>query len=78
MKKIINDPNNVVAETLKGLEYANDKLVYVEELEVIAKKETYQGEVQDTNQLTQDTLEKECLMQQLQEMYFHLQALIEL
>ncbi len=39
MKKIINDPNNVVAETLKGLEYANDKLVYVEELEVIAKKE---------------------------------------
>ena len=32
MKKIINDPNNVVAETLKGLEYANDKLVYVEEL----------------------------------------------
>ena len=39
MKKIINDPNNVVAETLKGLEYANDKLVYVEELEVIAKGE---------------------------------------
>lgn len=39
MKKIINDPNNVVAETLEGLALANPDLVYVPELEVIARKE---------------------------------------
>lgn len=39
MKKIINDPNNVVAETLEGLAFANPDVVYVPELEVIARKE---------------------------------------
>lgn len=39
MKKIINDPNNVVAETLEGLALANPDVVYVPELEVIARKE---------------------------------------
>lgn len=38
MKKIINDPQNVVSESLIGLEYANENLVYIEELEVIAKR----------------------------------------
>lgn len=39
MKKIINDPNNVVAEALEGIALAHPELVYVPELEVIAKKE---------------------------------------
>jgi len=39
MKKIINDPNNVVAETLEGLALSNPDLIYVPELEVIARKE---------------------------------------
>lgn len=39
MKKIINDPNNVVAETLEGLALANPDVIYVPELEVIARKE---------------------------------------
>ncbi|NLY45136.1 MAG: dihydroxyacetone kinase subunit DhaK [Tissierella sp.] len=39
MKKIINDPNNVVAETLEGLALSNPDIVYVPELEVIARKE---------------------------------------
>lgn len=39
MKKIINDPNNVVAETLEGLVLSNPDIVYVPELEVIARKE---------------------------------------
>lgn len=39
MKKIINDPNNVVPETLEGLVLANPNLIYIPELEVIAKKE---------------------------------------
>lgn len=39
MKKIINDPNNVVAEALEGLALANPDVVYVPEVEVIARKE---------------------------------------
>lgn len=39
MKKIINDPNNVVAEALEGIALANPDVIYVPELEVIARKE---------------------------------------
>lgn len=38
MKKIINDPNNVVPDTLKGLAYSNPSLVYSEGFEVISRK----------------------------------------
>jgi len=38
MKKIINDPNNVVSECLQGLALQNPDLVYVPGLEVIARK----------------------------------------
>lgn len=39
MKKIINNPNEVVSETLIGLALSNPDLIYVPELEVIARKE---------------------------------------
>jgi phosphoenolpyruvate---glycerone phosphotransferase subunit DhaK len=39
MKKIINNPNQVVTEMLQGLVKANPQLVYFEDLEVIAKKQ---------------------------------------
>lgn len=39
MKKIINDPGLVVSEALMGLALANPDVVYVPELEVIARKE---------------------------------------
>lgn len=39
MKKIINNPNNVVSETLEGLALANPDVIYVPELEIIARKE---------------------------------------
>ncbi len=39
MKKIINDPNNVVEEMLQGIEIANPNIVYDREGVVIARKE---------------------------------------
>ena len=39
MKKIINDPNNVVTEMLQGLAKASPELEYFKGFEVIAKKE---------------------------------------
>lgn len=39
MKKIINNPNEVVSETLIGLAMSNPDVEYVPELEVIAKKQ---------------------------------------
>ncbi len=39
MKKIINDPNNVVPETLEGIALSNPDVIYIPELEVIARKE---------------------------------------
>ena len=38
MKKIINDPKNVVSEMLKGLEKSCDYISYIPELEVIHRK----------------------------------------
>ncbi len=46
MKKIINDPNQVVTEMLSGLSKANPKVVYLGEgVEVIARKEKTPGKV---------------------------------
>lgn len=39
MKKIINEPTQVVSELLKGMELAHPELVYTENLEVIARRE---------------------------------------
>lgn len=39
MKKIINEPNNVVTEMLQGFVKANPQLVYFDGAEVVAKKE---------------------------------------
>lgn len=39
MKKIINDTKNVVGESLQGLVLANPSLMYIPELEVVARKE---------------------------------------
>lgn len=39
MKKIINQPNNVVSELLKGMVMAHPELKYTENLEVISRKE---------------------------------------
>lgn len=39
MKKIINEPTQVVSELLKGMELAHPELVYTEKLEVIARRE---------------------------------------
>lgn len=38
MKKIINEPTQVVSELLKGMELAHPELVYTEKLEVIARR----------------------------------------
>lgn len=46
MKKIINDPNQVVSEMLMGLAKANPNVVYAGEgVEVISRKEKKQGKV---------------------------------
>ncbi len=45
MKKIINDPQNVVSETLQGMSLAYPALQYVEGLEVICRKEKQTGKV---------------------------------
>ncbi|MGI6402751.1 MAG: dihydroxyacetone kinase subunit DhaK [Oscillospiraceae bacterium] len=45
MKKLINHPNDVVSEMLKGLAKSNPKLVYTPDLEVISRKEKKQGKV---------------------------------
>ena len=46
MKKIINNPNNVVSEMLQGLARANPAVVYLGEgVEVIARREKKQGKV---------------------------------
>ena len=39
MKKIINKPEHVVSELLKGMELSHPELVYTEKLEVIARRE---------------------------------------
>jgi len=46
MKKLINSPNDVVSEMLKGLARANPKVEYLgADVEVIARKEKKQGKV---------------------------------
>lgn len=45
MKKIINDPNAVVSECLRGIELAHPELKYTPELEVISRKEKRPGKV---------------------------------
>lgn len=40
MKKLINDPGNVVSDMLRGMEKAHPELVYHEELEVISRVKT--------------------------------------
>lgn len=45
MKKIINNPANVVSETLRGMSLAHDSLQYIDDLEVICRKEKKQGKV---------------------------------
>lgn len=45
MKKIINNPNNVVSETLEGLAKANPALTYFPGLEVISNKNKKSGKV---------------------------------
>jgi len=45
MKKIINDPNNVVSECLAGIALAHPELKYTPELEVISKRKKSPGNV---------------------------------
>ena len=45
MKKIINNPNDVVSECLKGMELAHPALKYSPSLEVISRKEKIPGKV---------------------------------
>lgn len=45
MKKIINNPKDVVSETLKGIEKAHPGLKYIEGLEVISRCEKTPGKV---------------------------------
>ena len=45
MKKIINDPNAVVPESLMGMELAHPELKYTPELEVISRREKSPGKV---------------------------------
>lgn len=45
MKKLINNPDHVVSEMLKGIEKAHPELVYHEGFEVISRKEKRQGKV---------------------------------
>ena len=45
MKKIINDPADVVSESLKGMDLAHPELMYTPELEVISRRNKTQGKV---------------------------------
>lgn len=45
MKKIINEPTQVVSELLKGMELAHPELKYTENLEIISRREKKQGKV---------------------------------
>lgn len=45
MKKLINHPDNVVTEMLRGIEKAHPELVYHEEFEVIARREKKKNKV---------------------------------
>lgn len=45
MKKIINEPAQVVSELLKGMELAHPELKYTENLEIISRREKKQGKV---------------------------------
>ncbi|MCL2578580.1 MAG: dihydroxyacetone kinase subunit DhaK [Oscillospiraceae bacterium] len=45
MKKIINNPNDVVSECLKGIELAHPELKYTPELEVISRRNPSPGKV---------------------------------
>lgn len=45
MKKIINNPNDVVSEMLKGIKKANPELMYIPEFEVITKRNKEAGKV---------------------------------
>ena len=45
MKKIINDPNKVVSETLLGMEKAHPELKYTPVVEVLSKREKTPGKV---------------------------------
>ena len=61
MKKIINNPTDVVSEALMGMQAAYpDKLVYTPKMEVISRKEK--------------KTDKVCWMQQFPEMYSLLRA----
>lgn len=45
MKKIINNPENVVSEMLKGIEISNPDVKYIPELEVISRKNPNKNKV---------------------------------
>ena len=45
MKKIINNPNDVVSQSLEGMALAHPELVYTPELEVISRREKAVGKV---------------------------------
>jgi len=45
MKKIINNPNDVVSQSLEGMERAHPELLYTPELEVISRREKAKGKV---------------------------------
>lgn len=45
MKKIINEPTQVVSELLKGMELAHPELKYTENLEIISRREKKQDKV---------------------------------
>lgn len=45
MKKIINDPNQVVSDMLKGIEKANPQLRYIPDVEVITKRQKEENKV---------------------------------
>ena len=45
MKKIINNPADVVSETLRGMSLAHPNLQYIEGLEVLCRKDKQQGKV---------------------------------
>jgi len=45
MKKIINNPNDVVSQSLEGMELAHPELLYTPELEVISRREKAAGKV---------------------------------
>jgi len=45
MKKLINQPDDVVSEMLRGIEKAHPELVYHENFEVIARKDKKKNKV---------------------------------